>query len=94
MSGIRIRYLSFFFGLIAILSLLNVIYSYYLNLYLNLDIHIDNSSVENIYIHYRQIIWDGIDIFKKMDLEFSKLNIVMQPIYHTNKKEKQENLFT
>jgi hypothetical protein len=61
-----------------------------INLYLNLDIHIDNSSVENIYIHYRQIIWDGIDIFKKMDLEFSKLNIVMQPIYHTNKKEKQD----
>ncbi len=37
MSGIRIRYLSFFFGLIAVLSLLNVIYSYYLNLYLNLN---------------------------------------------------------
>ena len=37
MSGIRIRYLSFFFGLIALFSLLNVIYSYYLNLYLNLS---------------------------------------------------------
>ena len=37
MSSLRIRYLSFFFGLISILSLLNVIYSYYLNLYLNLN---------------------------------------------------------
>ena len=37
MLGIRIRYLSFFFGLITILSFLNVIYSYYLNLYLNLN---------------------------------------------------------
>jgi len=37
MSGIRIRYLSFFLGLISILSLLNVVYSYYLNLYLNLN---------------------------------------------------------
>ena len=36
MLGIRIRYLSFF-GLITILSFFNVIYSYYLNLYLNLN---------------------------------------------------------
>ena len=33
----RIKYLSFFFGLISILSFFNIIYSYYLNLYLNLD---------------------------------------------------------
>ncbi len=37
MFGLRIRYLSFFFGLISILSFFNVVYSYYLNLYLNLN---------------------------------------------------------
>ncbi len=37
MPNLRIRYLSFFFGLIAILSFFNVLYSYYLNLYLNLN---------------------------------------------------------
>ena len=37
MIGLRIKYLSFFFGLISIFSFLNVIYSYYLNLYLNLN---------------------------------------------------------
>ena len=37
MFNLRIRYLSFFFGLIAILSFFNVVYSYYLNLYLNLN---------------------------------------------------------
>ena len=37
MFGLRVRYLSFFLGLISILSFLNVIYSYYLNLYLNLN---------------------------------------------------------
>jgi trk system potassium uptake protein len=37
MFSLRIRYLSFFFGLISILSFFNVIYSYYLNLYLNLN---------------------------------------------------------
>ena len=37
MFGIQIKYLSFFFGLISILSFFNIIYSYYLNLYLNLD---------------------------------------------------------
>ena len=34
---LQIRYLSFFFGLVSILSFFNIIYSYYLNLYLNLD---------------------------------------------------------
>jgi len=37
MFGLQIRYLSFFFGIISILSFFNIIYSYYLNLYLNLD---------------------------------------------------------
>ena len=37
MLGLQIRYLSFFFGLISILSFFNIIYSYYLNWYLNLD---------------------------------------------------------
>ena len=37
MFNLRIRYLSFFFGLIAILSFFNVVYSYYLNLYLNIN---------------------------------------------------------
>ena len=37
MLNLRIRYISFFLGLTAILSFLNVVYSYYLNLYLNLN---------------------------------------------------------
>ena len=37
MLGLQIRYLSFFFGLVSVLSFFNIIYSYYLNLYLNLD---------------------------------------------------------
>ena len=37
MFGLQFRYLSFFFGLISILSFFNIIYSYYLNLYLNLN---------------------------------------------------------
>ena len=37
MSFFRVRYLSFFFILISIFSFLNIIYSYYFNLYLNLN---------------------------------------------------------
>ncbi len=37
MSFFRVKYLSFFFGLISIFSFLNIIYSYYFNLYLNLN---------------------------------------------------------
>ncbi len=37
MSLFRVKYLSFFFLLISIFSFLNIIYSYYFNLYLNLN---------------------------------------------------------
>ena len=48
MFNLRIRYLSFFFGLISILSFFNVIYSYYLNLYLNLDTYYLSLAVSGI----------------------------------------------
>ncbi len=37
MTLFRVKYLSFYFGLISILSFFNIIYSYYFNLYLNLN---------------------------------------------------------
>ena len=37
MSLFRVKYLSFFFVLISVFSFLNIIYSYYFNLYLNLN---------------------------------------------------------
>ena len=37
MSPFRVKYLSFFFILISIFSFFNIIYSYYFNLYLNLN---------------------------------------------------------
>ena len=37
MFGLQIKYLSFFFGIVSILSFFNILYSYYFNLYLNLD---------------------------------------------------------
>ena len=37
MLKIRLKYLSFFLGLISLLSFFNILYSYYFNLYLNLN---------------------------------------------------------
>ena len=37
MSLFRVKYLSFFFLLVSVFSFLNIIYSYYFNLYLNLN---------------------------------------------------------
>ena len=37
MPYLQFRYLSFFFGIISLLSFFNIIYSYYLNWYLNID---------------------------------------------------------
>ena len=40
MKYLKLIYLSIFFGIIAILAFFNIIYSYYLNLYLNLDTYV------------------------------------------------------
>ncbi len=48
MSLFRVKYLSFFFILISIFSFFNIIYSYYFNLYLNLD------------TYYSSLIFSGI----------------------------------
>ena len=61
-----------------------------INLFLNLNMDIENSSIENNYIHYRQVIWDGIDVLKKMEINFSELKIVMTPIFNTCIKDKQD----
>ena len=37
MIKLQVRYLSFFFAVISLLSFFNIIYSYYLNFYLNLN---------------------------------------------------------
>ena len=37
MSLFRVKYLSFFFILVSVFSFFNIIYSYYFNLYLNLN---------------------------------------------------------
>ncbi len=65
MSRLQLRYLSFFFGLISVLSFFNIIYSYYLNLYLNLDTY-----------YLSLIISAFISIlFYKLKLSDKKLNI-------------------
>ena len=69
MFGIRIRYLSFFFGLITILSFFNVIYSYYLNLYLNLNtyyISLVLSLIIALIFYKFEIKKNKISIFEKI----------------------------
>ena len=69
MLGLQIRYLSFFFGLISILSFFNIIYSYYLNLYLNLDTYYISfiiSLLIFIFFYKLKIIEKKINIFNKI----------------------------
>ena len=40
MKYIKLTYLSVFFGIISMLAFFNIVYSYYLNLYLNLNTYI------------------------------------------------------
>ena len=69
MFVIQISYLSFFFGLISILSFFNIIYSYYLNLYLNLNTYY-YSLITSLLI---SIIFYNIKFFKKKISIFDKI---------------------
>ncbi len=69
MFGLQVRYLSFFFGLISILSFFNIIYSYYLNLYLNLNTYYLSLVVSLII----SVVFYKIKIFKKKISIFDKI---------------------
>tara|TARA_B100000767_G_scaffold52747_1_gene48266 strand:+ start:1141 stop:2547 length:1407 start_codon:yes stop_codon:yes gene_type:complete len=69
MFGLKVRYLSFFFGLISILSFFNVIYSYYLNLYLNLNtyyISLISSLIISLIFYNSEKIKIRSSIFEKI----------------------------
>ncbi len=69
MFGLQIKYLSFFFGLISILSFFNLIYSYYLNLYLNLDTYYFSliiSLIISILLYKIKITDNKPSIFEKI----------------------------
>ena len=70
MFGLQIKYLSFFFGLISILSFFNIIYSYYFNFYLNLDTYYFSlflSSILAILFYSLKISPKKTSIFQKDD---------------------------
>ena len=69
MFGLQIRYLSFFFGLISVLSFFNIIYSYYLNLYLNLNTYYYSlivSLIISVLFYKIKIPQKKISIFDKI----------------------------
>ena len=69
MLRLQIKYLSFFFILISILSFFNIIYSYYLNLYLNLDTYYFSliiSLIFSILFYYIKMPEKRLSIFDKI----------------------------
>ena len=69
MLKLQLRYLSFFFGLISILSFFNIIYSYYLNLYLNLDtyyITFITSLIISVLFYKIKLFYNKQSIFDKI----------------------------
>jgi trk system potassium uptake protein len=65
MSLFRVKYLSFFFGLVSVFSFFNIIYSYYFNLYLNLNTY---------YFSFLSSLMIAI-IFYKIKLSAKKISI-------------------
>ena len=81
MFGLQIRYLSFFFALITVLSFFNIIYSYYLNLYLNLNTYYLSFVVSlliSILFYNIKVPEKKIDIFKKILTVF--LGYILLPL--------------
>ena len=81
MFRLQIKYLSFFFILVSILSFFNIIYSYYLNLYLNLDTYYYSffiSLITSILFFKLQTIEKKQSIFDKILTVF--LGYILLPL--------------
>ena len=81
MFALQFRYLSFFLGLISILSFFNIIYSYYLNWYLNINtyyISLIISLVLSIFFYQLKSIKKKETIFNKILTVF--LGYVLIPL--------------
>ena len=81
MFGLQIKYLSFFFGIISILSFFNIIYSYYFNLYLNLDTYYLSlflSLILAILFYSLKISYRKTSIFQKILTVF--LGYILLPL--------------
>ncbi len=50
-------------------------------LFVEPNLYFQENSSEDFYIHMRQIFWEGIDLFKKLNYKFNKLKIIVQPFY-------------
>ena len=69
MSLLRVKYLSFFFIIVSIFSFFNIIYSYYFNLYLNLNTYYSSliiSALVAIFFYYLKSIQKKPSIFEKI----------------------------
>jgi trk system potassium uptake protein len=81
MSLFRVKYLSFFFGLIAVFSFFNIIYSYYFNLYLNLNTYyfsLISSSIISILFYKIKSVKKKSSIFEKIITVF--LGYILLPL--------------
>ena len=81
MSLFRVKYLSFFFILVSIFSFLNIIYSYYFNLYLNLNTYyysLFSSLVIGLLFYKIQEITKKPSIFEKILTVF--LGYILLPL--------------
>ncbi len=81
MLRFRVKYLSFFFGLISILSFFNIIYSYYFNFYLNLNTYyfsLISSSVIAVIFYKIKASENKPSIFEKILTVF--LGYILLPL--------------
>lgn len=52
-----------------------------LKLLVESNLYFTENSPEDYYIHMRQILWEGIEIFRRMGKKFNKINLIINPFY-------------
>tara|TARA_B100001057_G_C22843827_1_gene948174 strand:- start:70 stop:1476 length:1407 start_codon:yes stop_codon:yes gene_type:complete len=73
MLKIRFKYLGIFLALISLLSFLNILYSYYFNLYLNLNTYFYTLSISGIF----SFIFFNLQLSKKRPSLFEKILTIL-----------------
>ena len=81
MSLFRVKYLSFFFILVSVFSFFNIVYSYYFNLYLNLNTYYVSliiSGLIGIFFYYLKSSLKKPSIFEKILIVCFKISELLK----------------
>jgi len=61
-------------------------------LLIDLDLSFFENSSEDYYIHMRQVLWEGIDLFRRFNCKFNEIKLMIYPFYPKLRGLKDTNI--